>query len=341
MKKHWFIRDEKKSLCQRIDKRLPHAKSVANTRDELDCKLCERALAKIEKQKDAAEFECHFVLVNPCEAEARLAQKKLNVMRGIERLAKTGVYVDGDGKDGFCFATSAVVVSEFRKLFIEQRLAPLVMVDCEIVRLTQAKTAVGFTSWLYTIKCTFKLTDVETGYSEVSCAFGQGESTGAFSIAAAQTVARRVWLLNTFLVETYDDPEASRELKGKIDGKMETPGKDELQKKLVDQLYEHFMTVTDGKVLRVALELEIYRVLGGRWPAGEMDIDTVKAGVGPEDIAPGFKKSNKEQLEAEMDEATEKVLKDKVKAETKPTKGDAFDKMFVDEPEKKGKKNKK
>jgi len=310
MKKHWFVGGSSKSLCGRAIKM--SEKSCAEKLDDLTCKSCR---AKLLKGKEPA-----FVSCSPSEAAARMAVKKLAVIKGVERLKKTGVYVDDDDKDGFCYATSPVVVSEFRRMFLEHGLA-LSIVECQILRLTSAKTTAGFTSWLYTILCKFALTDVDTGFCDFGFAMGQGESIGAFSIAAAQTVARRTFLLNTFMVETYDDPEAARELKGKLKGKMETPPKDELQTQLVDRLYEHFKTLTDGRVLKLSLELEIYRVLGGRWPSGEIDLDTVKSSISVGDIAPGFKTSETEKLETEMGDAFDKALAD--------TKGrDNFDDMF-------------
>lgn len=57
------------------------------------------------------------------------------------------------------------------------------------------------------VKFEFKLTDIDTGFFEISCITGEGIDKGDKAGYKADTGALKYYLANTFMVATGDDPE--------------------------------------------------------------------------------------------------------------------------------------
>lgn len=168
---------------------------------------------KAKKKAKAKKPQKRKVILTEAECRVRFHQKILEVMNRHTEIECSGRGVDFDGNEyGY---TEAEVV--FRQYGQSMRDLGLTCIPIE-------KTAVlGKTA--YMIQSRYKLTDTDTGYSEVITGCGLG-TNGQWAANTAQTLALKQALLETFGA-SWPQPEEYRKVVKKeaerVFGQAETP----------------------------------------------------------------------------------------------------------------------
>lgn len=133
----------------------------------------------------------------------KLMAKMAEVIKVTGNVAKKGTNKD----QGYKFATHSDIIEELRKHIAEKGLFILPKPDSYDI--TEIQSRSGTKGALITMKMDFEIIDTETGYSITVKWFGQGMDYGDKAMYKSYTGALKYFLLDTFMISTGDDPEAT------------------------------------------------------------------------------------------------------------------------------------
>lgn len=131
--------------------------------------------------------------------ELTQAQQMQKLMQKISDVVNDSKPVKKSGENDFHhykYATHADIIQELRALIVKKKLS---IIPSVVERLKEGE----FT----TVKMEFTITDLETGFTIASTFFGDGQDKGDKGLYKAYTGALKYFLLDTFMIETGDDPE--------------------------------------------------------------------------------------------------------------------------------------
>lgn len=139
---------------------------------------------------------------NNCEQKAQL-YKKLNAFRAdvIQCDWKDDKMVSLGGNKGYPYLSSDKIIKNLAPLLVKHGIE----LDVEYSELASHEKD-GVFHW--TIKATVYFTDVDTGYSTSSCAYGEGQDSQDKGVAKAQTAAFKKCLSARNMIADGIDPDA-------------------------------------------------------------------------------------------------------------------------------------
>jgi len=131
-----------------------------------------------------------------------LQAKKLAVMKEVPGVPRDGRNVRQD----YTYATAAGVFAAVRMAMIAHGLT--ISVSCAAVQTTEKQSKEGSLIYNRMVRLVVTLSDAETGESEVSELWGEGQDTGDKATNKAYTTGLKYWALMTFLLpQGYDEAE--------------------------------------------------------------------------------------------------------------------------------------
>ena len=239
------------------------------------------------------------------ELVAALAKKKNEVMELVAGILKTGK----NQSQGYSYAEEAEVVKVIRKAFIKVGISFSVAAD-DFVETHDIQTKFSsMKCFKLFLMCT--LTDVETGFAEISPWLGAAFDSGDKTLYKAYTSGCKYFLMKTFLLPTGDDVEAFADpLPPNGKNKKPTIKKPHKKEQAVIDAVCAKLTPPDGKVVDVDRVTGILYASKGKYPA---DMKTVGT------IASWFINQNKpEMYKPKPDEEAGMMHIDKVVGQPKP-----------------------
>lgn len=141
---------------------------------------------------------------------------------------KDGIFSMG-GRVGYRYLTIAKMKRNLLPVFTDVGLDFKFDYNC-----AEQHEAIGNMSQHWVLQCTATLTDVDTGYSEVTTVYGQSGDSGDKAIAKASTYALKTWLSDTFMLIDGIDPDQGVEAP-----KAFTPRSDREQEEVKSKVFEN------------------------------------------------------------------------------------------------------